>query len=162
MPTTAGRWVSRYRWTCGYPPTTARPIRCGFRPGRLARGQGRGRDGVVSDFKTSSTQPTRAEVAENAQLGTYQLAVELGAFDGLRPGLRPGGAELVQVRSGRAKVLGQLPLEETGRADREAAVRRAAARLAAAGAPATENKHCERCGVRTSCPLQPEGRQVTR
>jgi len=117
---------------------------------------------VVSDFKTSSTQPTKAEVAENAQLGTYQLAVELGAFDDLRPGLRPGGAELVQLRSGRAKVLSQLPLPEAGRADREAAVRRAAGRLAAAGAPATENKHCERCGVRTSCPLQPEGRQVTR
>jgi superfamily I DNA/RNA helicase/RecB family exonuclease len=117
---------------------------------------------VVSDFKTSTSQPTKAEVADNAQLGTYQLATGLGAFDRVRPGLRSGGAELVHVRSGRPKVLPQLALDADGRLEREAAVRRAAERLAAAGSLAAENRLCERCGVRTSCPLQPEGRQVTR
>ena len=129
--------------------------------GRVDWLSGRAEDGsvVVSDFKTSATKPTKAEVADHAQLGTYQLGVALGAFGGSR---QPGGAEIVHVRTGTPKVIVQPPLDDEGRRTRETAVRTAAAAIAAASAIAKENKHCERCSVRSSCPLQAEGRQVTR
>ncbi len=51
---------------------------------------------VVVDLKTGSTPVPSADLDRHAQLGVYQLAVLLGAFE--RYGLiEPGGAELVQV-----------------------------------------------------------------
>src|SRR4029077_6207940 len=51
---------------------------------------------VVVDLKTGATAPREDELTRHPQLGVYQLAVLLGAFEQL--GLsEPGGAELVQV-----------------------------------------------------------------
>ena len=51
---------------------------------------------IVVDLKTGSSRPADDELDRNPQLGVYQLAVLLGAFEEL--GLtQPGGAELVQV-----------------------------------------------------------------
>ncbi len=75
---------------------------------------------------------------------------------------RPGGAELVYLRTGTAQVRHQPPLDATAAADWSTVVRTAAERLAASVNIAQENKFCERCPVRSCCPLQPEGRQVTR
>ena len=75
---------------------------------------------------------------------------------------RPGGAELVYLRSGRPKVLHQDQLSESDTSAWLGSIRSAAAHLASATAWATENPRCERCPVRSSCPLQNEGRQVTR
>ena len=51
---------------------------------------------VVVDLKTGGTAPREDELDRHPQLGVYQLAVLLGAFE--RFGLaEPGGAELVQV-----------------------------------------------------------------
>ena len=48
---------------------------------------------VVSDFKTGVTAPTKAQVAENAQLAVYQLALSLGdePTSALRPDSTPEG-----------------------------------------------------------------------
>ena len=125
---------------------------------------------VVTDFKTGATVPTKPDAQANSQLGAYQAAVALGAFDSSRPAgaegadesLRPGGAELVYLRSGRPKVLEQTAPTPASTTQWLGSIRAAAVHLAAAGAAATENVRCERCPVRTSCPLQNEGRQVTR
>ena len=51
---------------------------------------------VVVDLKTGGSAPREDELGRHPQLGVYQLAVLLGAFE--RFGLaEPGGAELVQV-----------------------------------------------------------------
>ena len=51
---------------------------------------------VVVDLKTGASSPREDELDRHPQLGVYQLAVLLGAFEQL--GLaEPGGAELVQV-----------------------------------------------------------------
>ncbi len=53
----------------------------------------------IVDFKTGRHAPTQAEVAALDQLGVYQLAVTLGAFEDLAPGARhAGGGELVLLR----------------------------------------------------------------
>jgi RecB family exonuclease len=53
----------------------------------------------IVDFKTGRSLPTRAAVARQDQLGVYQLAVQLGAFEQVAPGVRrAGGGELVYLR----------------------------------------------------------------
>lgn len=82
---------------------------------RLER-DGAGRLHVV-DFKTGRSKPTKAQAAADAQLGTYQLAATLGAFDVLAPGIRAvGGAELVYLRQGSDEaptVMRQPSLDES-------------------------------------------------
>ena len=118
---------------------------------------------VVTDFKTGATVPSRAEAQGNAQLAAYQAAIALGAFSGSgEPESRPGGGELVYLRGGRPKVLTQDRLTDGATPAWLGSIRSAAAHLASATAWAQENAGCERCPVRTSCPLQNEGRQVTR
>ena len=136
----------------GHLPST-RPVVLEGRVDRLDRRA----DGsvVVVDFKTGATKPTKAQVLENAQLAVYQLAIELGAES-------PGGAELIHLRTGKPVVLPQPPLEPGAAAQWSAVVRDAAEQLAAAAVVARENGRCDRCPVRSSCPLRPEGRQVTR
>ncbi|QNK80135.1 ATP-dependent DNA helicase [Nakamurella sp. PAMC28650] len=112
---------------------------------------------VVTDFKTGGTVPTKAQAQANPQLASYQAAIAMGAFP---PATRPGGAELVYLRSGSPKVLQQNELTATDTTVWLGTIRTAAAQLASAGALAQENSRCERCPVRTSCPLQSEGRQV--
>ncbi len=128
---------------------------------------------VVTDFKTGASVPTKAEAQANPQLAAYQAAISLGAFaDGADAVVgepvasggrrRPGGAELVYLRSGQPKVLQQTEPGAEVTNGWLGTIRSAAAHLASATAFAQENARCERCPVRTSCPLQNEGRQVTR
>ena len=129
---------------------------------RLERdGQGRA---VVIDLKTGSGKVDQDELARHGQLAAYQLAVEAGAFadHGLHSS---GGAMLVQLGKGgvgnKPREQKQAPLTEsddpTWAADLVAEV---ATGMAGSVFQAVVNKHCTRCPVRTSCPLQDEGRQV--
>jgi hypothetical protein len=77
-------------------------------------------------------------------------------------GARPGGAELIHLRTGRPTILTQPPLEPVAGQRWRTVVREAAEQLAASVNLARENGRCDRCPVRSSCPLRPEGRQVTR
>jgi len=90
-------------------------------------------------------------------------ALDDGAAE-VRPGLteRPGGAEMVFLRSGSPNSRYQPPLDPAASGAWQATVRAAAQRLASSVSLAQENRYCERCPVRSSCPLQPAGRQVTR
>ncbi|WP_461024819.1 PD-(D/E)XK nuclease family protein, partial [Thalassiella azotivora] len=116
---------------------------------------------VVVDLKTGSSRPGRDEVAEHAQLATYQVAVEAGAF--AEHGTSSGGAALVQVGGSYAKHAEQKqpPLQAS---DDPQWARRlledVADGMAAAAFEAVENSLCRVCPVAASCPVQPEGRQV--
>jgi RecB family exonuclease len=140
---------------------------------------------IIVDFKTGATVPSRAAVEQNAQLAVYQLALRLGAGRSLTddpltdaptdqtstddpltddgdPAAGPAGAELVYLRSGAPTVRHQPPLDADAASDWVAQLRQAAEFLAAPSSVALENRACDRCPVRSSCPLQPSGRQVTR
>jgi superfamily I DNA/RNA helicase/RecB family exonuclease len=130
---------------------------------RLERdGEGRA---VIVDLKTGSSRPPDAELDRNPQLGVYQLAVLLGAFE--RHGLtEPGGAELVQV--GKASYSSQVRVQRQGPlpGDPEPGWARELVETVAAGMngplfEARVNPGCRTCPVRSSCPVQPEGEQVT-
>jgi RecB family exonuclease len=120
---------------------------------------------VVVDLKTGSTPVPSGDLDRHAQLGVYQLAVLLGAFE--RYGLlEPGGAELVQVGNAslaaRVRVQPQRALPD----DPEPSwagdlVETVAASMAGPLFTATVNPGCRVCPVKSCCPVHPEGDQVT-
>jgi superfamily I DNA/RNA helicase/RecB family exonuclease len=121
--------------------------------------------GVVVDLKTGSSPVAEAELDRNPQLGVYQLAVLLGAFE--RFGLtQPGGAELVQVGkgglAGRARVQRQQSLgsdQDPGWAQN--LVETVAAGMAGPVFEARVNPGCRTCPVASCCPVHPHGQGVT-
>ena len=119
---------------------------------------------VVVDLKTGKSAPTAAEVAEQAQLGTYQIAVAAGALDELAGRqLAPGGAELVhlrhQLRTG-VKVQRQPPptVEQPLAADDQ--LQNAVNVIRAERFLATPGKACGHCDFRDCCPAQAAGRTL--
>jgi superfamily I DNA/RNA helicase/RecB family exonuclease len=120
---------------------------------------------VVVDLKTGSSYPSDSELGRHAQLGVYQLAVLLGAFE--RFGLiDPGGAELVQVgkaslaatvRVQRQQALAEDPAPEWARE----LVELVAGAMAGPLFEAKVNPGCRTCPVKSCCPVHTEGEQVT-
>ncbi len=126
----------------------------------------RGTDGTlrVVDLKTGSSKPSANDLPTHPQLGTYQLAVEHGAFPGA--GTTSGGAALLHLgkaagSSSKPVLQDQQPL--LGQPDpRWAAdlVAETADGMGGASFPATPGTWCKFCPVRTSCPAQPEGNSL--
>jgi RecB family exonuclease len=133
--------------------------------GRVDRleGDDQGR-GVIVDLKTGSSAPHEEELDRHPQLGVYQLAVLLGAFEQLGV-TEPGGAELVQVGkaglTAKAKVQRQRALAE----DQDPGWARDLVDAVAEGMAgpvyqARVNPGCRTCPVSSCCPVNPEGGQV--
>jgi RecB family exonuclease len=120
---------------------------------------------VIVDLKTGSSAVPSADLDRHAQLGVYQLAVLLGAFE--RFGLiEPGGAELVQVgKAGLAasvRVQPQRALPDDPEPEwAQELVETVAAGMAGHLFQASVNPGCRTCPVRSCCPVHPEGEQVT-
>jgi RecB family exonuclease len=116
----------------------------------------------VVDLKTGSSKPTRGDLLRNAQLGAYQAAVEQGAF--ADHGTVSAGAALLQVGKAagvRTTLQQQVPLsadDDPGWA--RVLVRETAEGMAGSDFTATVGPACTFCSVRSSCPVQPEGRVI--
>jgi len=121
---------------------------------------------IVVDLKTGSTPVPSTDLDRHPQLGVYQLAVLLGAFE--RFGLtEPGGAELIQVGnaslSARVRVQPQQALTDDAEPDwARDLVETVAAGMAGPLFEARVNPGCRNCPVRSCCPVHPDGEQVTR
>ena len=144
--------------------------------GQIDRIEERPGTGVrIIDFKTGGSAVKADEVATNPQLAVYQVALVNDAFG---KNVANAGAALVQVGkgglTGKARVQHQEPLtaasseaeipaiEQPG--TREWAfdlLERTADGMSAAQFTATTNSYCEMCSVRSSCPIQPEGRTLS-
>ncbi|WP_447925573.1 PD-(D/E)XK nuclease family protein [Georgenia muralis] len=115
----------------------------------------------VVDLKTSASPLSKDKAAEHPQLGSYQAAVEAGAFGPVRP----GGARLVYLGAGaKGATLRPQPALADAADPAWAAtlVGEAAEVMAGAGFVARLNDHCRHCPVRRSCPVQDDGERVTR
>ncbi|HEY0117370.1 MAG TPA: ATP-dependent DNA helicase [Cellulomonas sp.] len=115
----------------------------------------------VVDLKTGGAI-SGAKAAENPQLAAYQLAVNAGAFEGLPPATTSASALLLYLSassSGAKREQPGLDAERTVRA-REL-IDEVAGSMADAAFRATRNDLCRTCPVRSSCPVQPSGGQVT-
>jgi superfamily I DNA/RNA helicase/RecB family exonuclease len=117
---------------------------------------------VIVDLKTGKTPVTAADAELHPQLAAYQLSVLLGAFGKDK---RPGGAKLVYLAKSNNKT-GATQREQPALDDDSGKrwldlVRDVAASASGPEYQANENVDCDRCPARGSCPLRPEGRQVT-
>lgn len=113
----------------------------------------------VIDFKTGSAKPKNDEIAEQAQLGVYQVAVVEGGFDG---GDQSAGAALVHVGKAAgtksAALQHQPALDETTDTWAHELLATTADGMASATVRASVSDRCGTCPVRACCPLQDEGR----
>jgi superfamily I DNA/RNA helicase/RecB family exonuclease len=121
---------------------------------------------VVVDVKTGRTAASARAAAEHAQLAVYQLAAALGAFSELVGAVAdPGGARLVYLAdrsaAGEAKQPVQPPLDAAELERWHRLVRACADDTAGARFPARAGPDCDRCAVRSSCPVNESGRPVT-
>jgi RecB family exonuclease len=116
----------------------------------------------VVDLKTGSSKPSRGDLLRNAQLGAYQAAVEHGAF--ADHGTASAGAALLQVgkASGvRTTLQQQAPLSADDDPKwAELLVMDTAEGMAGSRFTATIGQACTFCSVRSSCPVQAEGRVI--
>jgi superfamily I DNA/RNA helicase/RecB family exonuclease len=116
---------------------------------------------VVVDLKTGKNKPTMAAVTAHPQLAAYQLAVAEGAFTEGQPS-EPGGALLVQVGAATAGAQIQPPMADFDDPDWvRVELARIARVLRGSTVTATPSSGCTRCPVRSACPAQTDGRQVT-
>ncbi len=120
---------------------------------------------VVVDLKTGSSRPADDELDRNPQLGVYQLAVLLGAFEDL--GLtRPGAAELVQVGKAGLTARARVQRQRSLSSDPEPGWARELVETVADGMSgsvfhATANPGCRVCPVAACCPVHERGGQVS-
>lgn len=115
----------------------------------------------VVDLKTSKNPVSEEEARTNAQLATYQVAVEAGGLDGPAT---PAGARLVYLGTGSTGPTTRQQVPPREAQDPQWAhdlVARVAETMAGAHFEARLNPGCDHCPVRRSCPLQDEGRRVT-
>lgn len=119
---------------------------------------------IVVDLKTGKSRPARADLPEHPQLGAYQLAVQRGGFAEAAGGeTRNGGAMLVHLGTGaKAAEQHQPPIDQAEDPEwAERLVRNTAEGMAGAAFLAADNRWCNVCDVRRSCPVHVEGGQVT-
>jgi RecB family exonuclease len=125
--------------------------------GRADRLHVTGDRAVIVDLKTGARVLTKADAEANAQLAMYQLAAEVGGFEGVAGS---DGAELVYVgaKTVSAGVCAQAPIDAPATSARLRAV---VSTMAASRFEARVGPHCDHCPVRRSCPAQPEGAEVS-
>lgn len=124
----------------------------------------------IVDFKTMRRKPTAKDVAENVQLGLYQLAAAAGAFESLAPGVRQVAASaLLLLRldsSGLPTVMEQAPLTAAPTLKDEALtvgptwmhdrIASAVTVLGSGEFPATRGDACTHCDFQAGCPAWQE------
>lgn len=116
----------------------------------------------VIDFKTGSAKPKKDEVAEQAQLGVYQVAVVEGGFDGDD---QSAGAALVHVgkaagATSNAMMQPQPALDDATDSWAHTLLATTADGMASATVRTSASERCGNCPVRACCPLQDEGRML--
>jgi RecB family exonuclease len=116
----------------------------------------------VIDLKTGSSKPSKVDLPSHAQLGAYQAAVEHGAF--AEHGTVSAGAALLQV--GKAAGVKTTLQEQDPLSDQDdpgwaqTLVTDTAEGMAGHDFAATVGSACTFCAVRSSCPVQPEGKVI--
>ncbi|GLX08455.1 DNA helicase [Microbispora sp. NBRC 16548] len=120
---------------------------------------------VIIDIKTGSGRPKDTEIDRHPQLGVYQLATTLGAFE--RHGLiQPGGASLLHLgkaagQSADAREQAQRALADDSEPDwAENLVKTVATGMSANVFVATVNDGCRTCAAKIACPVNDNGGQV--
>ena len=114
----------------------------------------------IVDLKTGKSMVTAEEAKTNKQLQVYQLAVVENGFDPKLENNLVAGAELLFVGDQDAK---SASVKGQGAIDAEQVKKdliASAAGMGAATFTAKINERCRSCSLKSSCPIQPQGRRV--
>ena len=168
MAETFRRWRTETRGeytTAGVEEAFAFDVRGGVRiRGRIDRLEAtRAGEVVPVDIKTSPGAVSKAVAATHPQLALYQLAVSEGAVESAA-GRAPGGGLLVYLGGREGRMPTERVQDPLGSEGAEALTERVVEAGRATVGPdytARVGRWCDHCGVRSSCPAQPEGRQVS-
>ncbi|AVM64791.1 ATP-dependent DNA helicase [Dietzia sp. oral taxon 368] len=117
---------------------------------------------VPVDVKTSAAAASKKDAAVNPQLALYQLAVARGAV-AAAGGREPGGGLLLYLAGREGRMPTERVQDPLGTDGAEALVDRvqeAGRATVGPGYTARVGRWCEHCSVRSSCPAQPQGKQV--
>jgi ATP-dependent exoDNAse (exonuclease V) beta subunit len=113
----------------------------------------------VIDFKTGKNKISGEKAKTNLQLAAYQLAVALDGFKEKLNGTRTTGAELVYLAEDSKKVTTRTQ-PVINKDEVIAQLQEIAVGMGAESFIAKKNDMCKKCVVRSSCPIQNEGRTV--
>lgn len=134
--------------------------------GSIDRIEGDGTGLRVVDLKTGRAPKSAADAAVDPQLGAYQTAVRSGGLaDVLGPDApqRLGGAQLVYLGTGASRpavrVQGAFETADHPEWFRDL-LREVRDDVSGASVAARPNRHCDRCPVRRTCPVWPEGEEL--
>lgn len=125
-------------------------------------------DGVhVIDLKTMKNPASDKEVTTNAQLGFYQLAVDLGATADVAGDAKAAGAELVQLRTDNKRAPGLPKIQPQPGPTADVPffavdnLRRSVQAIAQESFPATKSESaCQYCEFKRVCPAYDEGQTI--
>lgn len=113
----------------------------------------------VIDFKTGGTAPSKQDALVNKQMQAYQLAIVEGGFAKNHFSTTSAGAELVYLGTATKEASKRLQPPIDADAIRSE-IKDLAEKMSANTFLAMINKRCAQCSVRTSCPIQSDGRTV--
>ena len=116
----------------------------------------------IVDFKTGKTMIPATGSNENMQLAAYQLGAIKGGFSKITDSTTTTGAELAYLGAPAAREP-KISIRNQGVINAEIFVeeiKNIAEGMGAATFFATDNAKCDGCPVRTSCPIQSDGKSV--
>jgi RecB family exonuclease len=116
----------------------------------------------IVDLKTAKSAPTAADVREDPQLATYQLACRAGGFAHLIDGpAELGGAELVFLRLGKGgPTVREQPALPGGPCYADELVDSVVRGLRTESFAARPGEYCQRCPYQVWCPGQDAGQEL--
>lgn len=114
----------------------------------------------IVDLKTGATAISKEKAIKNKQLQTYQLAVLKDAFKKKLKHQDVAGASLVFIGDLEAKEAAIRPQEKVKDEVVTQELINVAKEMSDKTFVAKINDRCRSCGVKTSCPIQPQGQVV--
>ena len=114
----------------------------------------------IVDLKTGATAISHENARENKQLQSYQLAVVNDAFKNKLDHQEVSGAELIFVGDFKAKEVKPRQQEKIDSKAVTEELIQISAGMSDKTFTATINERCRSCAVKSSCPIQPQGRSV--
>jgi ATP-dependent exoDNAse (exonuclease V) beta subunit len=114
----------------------------------------------IVDLKTGATAISYDKASENKQLQTYQLAVVKDAFKNKLDHQEVAGAALVFIGNSDAKEAATRPQEKVDADAVTVELINISSQMSDKTFIATINDRCRSCGVKASCPIQPQGQAV--
>ena len=114
----------------------------------------------IVDLKTGATPISYEDARSNKQLQSYQLAVVKDGFKNKLDHQEVAGAELIFIGDAKAKEAKSRPQEKVDDDLVTKELLEISTQMSDKSFAAKINDRCRSCGVKSSCPIQPQGRGV--